>query len=107
MGGVALSAAGSIRSSLLGWPDSVVELELLGDNSAHWRARNGDSHEAILAHEGYVCAWLAVLALDQGQARRWIVLGPDSADPELLRQLRVRLRHRPVPDIPPDNHAPG
>lgn len=111
--GVALSAVGSVRAALLRAPDSVRELELSGDNSARWRAANGDSHEAVLAHEGHVSAWLVVLALDPvgpeagRAARRWVALAPDSADPEALRQLRVRLRHHQAPGMPPDNHARG
>lgn len=112
--GVAMSAAVVIRSALLLLPDSVRELAFSADRTGRWRGINGEVHEVVLAQEGLACAWLVILALDPAgpsierqSVRRWIVLAPDSADQEGLRQLRVWLRVRQGLGIPPDNHAPG
>ncbi len=112
--GVAMSAVVVIRSALLVPADSVRELVLSGDRSARWHGKDGDIHEVILAQEGFACAWLVILPLDpvdpgaaSQSVRRWIVLAPDSANKEGLRQLRVWLRARQCLGIPPDNHAAG
>jgi hypothetical protein len=112
--GVAMSAVVTTRSALLNLPDSVRGLEFTGDRNVRWRGNDGNVHEAILAEEGLVCSWLVILALDPvdpGAAshtvRRWIVLAQDSANQEVLRQLRVWLRARDGLGSPPDNHAVG
>ena len=110
--GVAMSAVVVIRSALLVLSNSVRELELSADRSVRWKGKGGDVHEVTFAQGGFACAWLVILALDPVEptsrsARRWIVLAPDSADQEALRQLRVCLRTRHSLGIPPDNHATG
>jgi hypothetical protein len=110
--GVSISAVMTVRVALLGLPDSIIELELMPNRDVRWRRQDGMVCDATLVREGLVWAWLVVLSLESalpGKARlstrRWIVLAPDSLDPEALRQLRVWLRARPTLVIPSDNHA--
>ena len=112
--GVVMSTVAVFRAARLVLPESVHELELSADRSGRWRQKSGDIHEFTLAREGFACAWLVVLALDATapgtviqSRRRWVVLAPDSADQEELRQLRVWLRAHHTLGIPPDNHAAG
>lgn len=59
-----------------------------------WRDAEGRWHEAALESDGYVSPWLIILSLAGQHGRIRVVLGPDSADAEALRTLRVWLRGR-------------
>lgn len=108
---IVASAFVAIGASLQRLPGAICGLELAAEGQcARWRDRKGNWHPATLATEGYVCAWLVVLALDpQGgcrfERRLWLVLGPDSGDEQVLRSLRLRLRQARQPTPQGKNHA--
>ncbi len=72
---------------------AAVSLELRADGHASWRDRNGEWHEGRLGADHFVSTALVVMGLDQiERGRKWVVLMADSASPEELRRLRIRLR---------------
>jgi len=66
--------------------------------SVTWRDDQGRWQEATLEGDGFVSPWLVILNLTGQQGRIRVVLGPDSADADALRALRVWLRGRHSPD---------
>lgn len=107
--GMALSAASSLGMALLRFPGVIVEIELQEDYSARWRDSSGSWHAGKLAREGYVSAWLVLMALDEGQEsrRRWVAMGTDSAPLESLRAVRLAMRSRQEHSTLPHNHDSG
>ena len=97
--GVLLSGAVLVAGPLRRPYGGVYALKMEGAaaaNSVTWRDSAGSWHEATLGRNGYVSPWLIVLSLDGGRRPLHVVLGPDSADAEALRILRVWLRGRAV-----------
>jgi hypothetical protein len=70
-------------------------LELGAQRAARWQDGLGRWHEATLLPDAYVSRWLIVLNLAEGGRRsQSVVLLPDSAPADALRQLRVWVRWR-------------
>jgi len=93
--GVLLSAVAWIAETLHRSSGAAVSLELRADGRASWMDRNGTWHDARSGAEHFVSAALVVLSLERTTRRRkWIVLMPDSAQPDEMRRLRVWLRWR-------------
>ncbi|MBM3115478.1 protein YgfX [Jeongeupia naejangsanensis] len=61
-----------------------------GSVSLYWP--DGSSSAATLAASSRVGVWLIALGLKDGQGTTFLVLWPDSADAESLRQWRIWLR---------------
>jgi len=95
--GVVLSAVQATGDALQMWPGCPRNLEIQADGRAAWRDGGNRWHECRVARSIYVSAHLVILGLrSEGWRARWLTLLPDSADPESLRQLRVRLRWPPA-----------
>ncbi len=93
--GTLASAAGCLTEALLVSPSSAHALELHPDGRASWRDRAGLWHEGRLGGQRFAVPALVVLGLEHAPRRgRWIVLMPDSAEGDALRNLRVWLRWR-------------
>ena len=109
LSGILVSAASALGMTLLRFPGAIVEIELQEDYSARWRDCSGSWHAGRLARDGYVSAWLMLMALDeeQGSSRRWVVMGGDSAPQGALRALRMAMRSRQELSSMPHNHDTG
>jgi hypothetical protein len=95
--GVIVSGACTVADALLRMPSSVQCFELEEDGSGRWRDRAGRLHTVRRTRASWVSAGLVVLGLQTGAWRtRWLVLLPDSAASDALRQLRVWLKWRPA-----------
>ena len=107
--GTLLSAASAFGMTLLRFPGAIVEIELQEDYSARWRDCSGSWHAGRLASDGYVSAWLVLMALDdeQGSSRRWVVMGADSAPQGAIRALRLAMRSRQEHASVPHKHDSG
>lgn len=108
LGSVAvLAAAARVWWLHLGGPAAIVSVLWDGEDVWHFRRRDGGIERGRLLPQAYLHPALMVLccALEAGELRRrpvWmrlafgsrrvLVLAPDSADPDGLRRLRVRLR---------------
>lgn len=81
------------RDALLRLPVSIVKAVLDGGGLWHLSLRDGQELEARLEPGAFVQPYLIALTFRVGaRRRRSLVLWPDSASPDALRQLRVRLR---------------
>ena len=93
--GIALAWAWHLAQALQRGGHCVRVLELDAKGSARWRDRSARWHEAEVLPSSYVSSWLVVVNLGAGGRRgRSLVLLPDCAPAEDLRQLRVWLRWR-------------
>lgn len=91
--GVCLSALGCLAEALQWSGRAAVALELRADGRARWRDRKGLWHESLLGNDHFLSPVLMVVGLlTGGRSRKRIVLFSDSAAPEELRRLRVRLQ---------------
>lgn len=73
---------------------STVDLLIL-DARGNWhlQQRDGELLRASLSGSSFVSGYLVIMmfSLDSGGRQKFMLL-PDAVDPELLRQLRIRLR---------------
>lgn len=69
-----------------------VSLQALADGRVALIGADGAQHEADLLPSSRVMGWLVVLHLRHPAGREQVVLWPDSAPAEVLRQWRVWLR---------------
>ncbi len=93
--GVVLALIWHIPESLQRGARGVRALELGADGDVRWQDGTDEWHEGKILPSTYVCGWLVVLNLGAGaHAPRSVVLLPDCAAAEDLRQLRVWLRWR-------------
>lgn len=91
--GLLISLFVSLSESRLRGADSVQAIELRDDRQAAWKDRRGVWHDTQLGRGHFVSSLLILVALQKSpRHRKWIVLLPDSATPDYLRRLRVRLR---------------
>lgn len=99
--GVLISATVVLRGAWNAGGVGVMALGLREDGDASWRDRAGEWHSARSLSASFVSPWLTILRLHPQEAvvlgACWLVLGPDSGEPEDLRQLRVWLNHGRVP----------
>lgn len=74
--------------------NSIIGLRLDQKCNFSYQTRNGTWLEAKLLGSSMVTPWLIVLNFTQKKSRlvRHTIILPDSADTEMLRQLRVLLR---------------
>ena len=70
----------------------VASLQALPEGKVAIFMANGERLEAELLPSSRITAWLMVLHLRHGTGRQDLVLWPDSAPQEVLRQWRVWLR---------------
>lgn len=93
--GIALAWAWHLAQVLQRGRRAPRELELDAQGSARWRDGSRQWHEAEVLDSSYVSAWLVVVNLGAGGRRaRSLVLLPDCAAAEEMRQLRIWLRWR-------------
>ncbi len=93
--GVVLALVWHIPDALQRGVRGVRALELSADGNARWQDGTGQWHEGRILPTSYVCGWLVVMNLGgNAHAARSVVLLPDCAAAEDLRQLRVWLRWR-------------
>ena len=93
--GIAIAWAWNLAPALRRGKRSVCALELAADGSARWQDGSGQWHDAHILPSSYVSGWLVVMNLGAGsRSVRPLVLLPDCAPAEELRQLRVWLRWR-------------
>ena len=93
--GIALAWAWHLAQALQRGGHCVRALELDAKGSARWRDRSAQWHEAEVLPSSYVSNWLVVVNLGAGGRRgRSLVLLPDCAAADDLRQLRIWLRWR-------------
>lgn len=72
---------------------AALSLELHEDGRASWRSQDGGWHEGKLGASHFVSTRLAVVELESAGGRtKWVVVMPDSLNPEDFRRLRVWLR---------------
>lgn len=106
--GTLLSGISSVLVVLLAWPRAIRELELQADYALRWREGNHDWHTGMVAPGAFVSGWLVLMEIVPGTGpRRWLALGPDSADATGLWELRLRLKNRRPLGRPPHNHTAG
>jgi hypothetical protein len=100
---LALRAVGAaaVIAGLLGHWRRHVQLRGRGAvRHVHWRSdgswwlSDGEGQQRVYRHAQVrlLQPWLVLLRLKGGEGRCWLVLAGDSADPDGLRRLRVRLR---------------
>lgn len=95
--GILLSGIWCVIDALLLWPSSVHVIELEEDGRGRWLDRSGRAHQVLATRASWASAGLIVLGLRTSRWRtRWLVLLPDAAAPEPLRQLRTWLKWRPA-----------
>jgi hypothetical protein len=93
--GIILAWIWHLGPALQWGPRAVRSLELESNGDARWQDGSGRWCPAEIRPGSYVSAWLVVVDLSgPGGARRSLVLLPDCAASEDLRQLRVWLRWR-------------
>ena len=94
--GVILSGGWCIARALLLPSKSIVSFSIMPDGSVTWVDRGGRMASAVIIRTGWVSEYLVILRFQGADAvREWLILLPDSAGREALRQLRVWLRWRP------------
>jgi hypothetical protein len=87
------------RDALLASAQSIITLQP-GYSGLDYQFKNGDwrrSTESGSPHSSFVSRWLSVIAVRDSDThrRRYVVLMPDSMDPEAARRVRVWLKwHR-------------
>lgn len=85
--------AGSLYWRLLRDPYWFTQLQALADGRVLLTWASGEQDEATIVAGGLVTPWLIVLPLHCEQGKRLrLLLWPDSAPAEILRQWRVWLR---------------
>jgi hypothetical protein len=96
-----LPGAGLVVASLwrelvrAGFPDRALPIDaLIWESAGRWwlRTAHGRSEQGWLLPDSFVHPQLVVLGFRTAAGRRRVVILPDMAHPEALRQLRVRLR---------------
>lgn len=91
--GIALAWAWHLAQALQRGRRSLRVLELGAKGSARWQDGSRQWHEDEILPSSYVSSWLVVVNLGAGGRRgRSLVLLPDCAAAEELRQLRIWLR---------------
>jgi toxin CptA len=94
---IAASAAYHLRRSALQRAgEAVVELVLRQGGGCELTTLAGASRAGQVQGSTFVSPWLTVINVrfETGQGRRSVVLAPDCADADALRELRVWLRFR-------------
>jgi toxin CptA len=97
IGLIAASAAYYLRRDALQHAgDAIVDLLLRQGGGCELTTRAGTRLTGQVLGSTFVSPWLTVInvGLRAGRGRRSVVLAPDSADTDALRQLRVWLRYR-------------
>jgi len=91
---VTVSLIQAFRTHLLYSSSAAIRsVEWNGDGEWMLFTAAGDELAAQLKTSSYVQPWFVVLNFSISRfGRRSLILLPDAVDPELLRQLRVRLR---------------
>jgi hypothetical protein len=90
--GIALAWVWHLAQALQRGRRPLRALELDAKGSARWQDSSRQWHEAEILPSSYVSSWLVVVNLDAGGRRgRSLVLLPDCAAAEELRQLRIWL----------------
>ena len=93
--GIALAVVFHVPQALQRGGRAVRAVELSAEGTARWQDGPGQWHEAEIRPGSYVSGWLVVLNLGSRSGRGLsVVVLPDSAATEELRQLRVWLRWR-------------
>jgi len=93
--GIALAWAWHLAQALRQGRGCPRALELDAQGTARWQDGSRQWHEAEVLDSSYVSGWLVVVNLGaSGRRGRSLVLLPDCAAAEELRQLRVWLRWR-------------
>ena len=106
--GTAWSGGVCVLGALRALPDAICEIELQADYALRWRCRRSGWHTGRVAGEGHASAWLILLRIVPSSGRgHWLMLAPDSAPPEALWELRLRLRNRPPGSPATHNHTAG
>lgn len=101
IGLIAVSAAYSLRRDALQHAgDAIVDLILRQGGGCELTTLAGTRLTGQVLGSTFVSPWLTVVnvGLESGRGRRSVVLAPDSADADALRQLRVWLRYRCRPN---------
>lgn len=88
------------RHALQQAADAIVELILRQGGGCELTTLAGVTLKGQVLGSTFVSPWLTVVnvGLETGRGRRPVVLAPDGADADALRQLRVWLRYRCRPD---------
>ena len=90
--GIALAWAWHLAQALQQGRRPARALELDAKGGSRWQDSSRQWHEAEILPSSYVSSWLVVVNLDAGDGRsRSLVLPPDRAAAEELRQLRIWL----------------
>jgi hypothetical protein len=100
--GVLLSAAAVAKGFLHAGGIGIMALSVRENGDVTWKDRAGEWHSAGSLSASFVSPWLTIVRLDpqdRGARACWLLLGPDSSEPEDLRQLRVWLTHRPPAEM--------
>jgi hypothetical protein len=93
--GIALACAWHLAQAMQWGADTVRALELAARGNARWQDGSGQWHDVEILPSSYVSSRLVVVNLRAEAGRgRSLVLLPDCAVAEELRQLRVWLRWR-------------
>jgi hypothetical protein len=93
--GIALACAWHLAQAMQWGADTVRALELAARGNARWQDGSGEWHDVEISPSSYVSSRLVVVNLGAAAGRgRSLVLLPDCAVAEELRQLRVWLRWR-------------
>jgi len=93
--GIALAWAWHLAQALQQGRRSLRALELDAHGAVRWQDGSRQWHEGEVLASSYVSGWLVVLNLGaSGRRARSVVLLPDCAAADELRQLRVWLRWR-------------
>lgn len=111
MASVALMANGVWCVIARAWQRGPVGVKALHwQTDGVWRVLAGDGqvYRYTTAQVGLAHPWLVLVDLTGPDASRTLVLAADSADPEALRRLRVRLRAlRPAHELDQDRPLAG
>lgn len=94
---IAFSCYSLLYHSLLRMPGSIVSLSVNVKNELHLLRKDGQKLHVEIASNTTVTPYLMILNYHFKQPNKWIlnrsiILMPDNADSEALRQLRVWLR---------------
>ena len=93
LAGIAVSLVWCIAKSMMWLPAGIAQFEILADGAAGWSDREGRNHSARNIQAGWCSEFLLIIGLQGADSKwRWIILLPDSAEPESLRSLRVWFR---------------
>jgi toxin CptA len=93
-GTLALAASAAMviaRTALLRGGRAVIELRV-GGGGVSYRTRDGAWHAGRLAPSSFVSPLLTIIGVEGDGRPRYVVIAPDSVEPEDFRRLRVWLK---------------